>query len=92
MLPWLRLWKSLKHTYTLPKNGLLAALSAQTCSLSRPDAAEMCAPTKYGFDQFFWSATRAGVRLSMCETVMAVSALMPPCSILVSVRFVASVA
>ncbi len=52
----------------------------------------MLAGTKYGLDQFDWSATRAAVRLSMCETVIAVVELMPPCWILVSVRFVASVA
>ncbi len=76
----------------MPKKLLVAALSAQTCSLSRPEEAAMCAGTKTGADQFAWSATPAGVRLSMCETVIAVLALMPPCSILVSVRFVASVA
>jgi hypothetical protein len=75
----------------LPKNGLLLALSAQICSLSRPAEAAMCAGTKNGLDQFDWSATRAGVGLSMCETVMASVELMPPRWILVSVRFVASV-
>ena len=67
-------------------------MSAHTCSLSRPAEAAMLAGTKYGFDQFDWSATRAGVRLSMCETVIPVEPLTPPCWILVSVRFVASVA
>jgi hypothetical protein len=52
----------------------------------------MLAGTKYGLDQFDWSATPLGVRLSMCETVIASVELMPPRSILVSVRFVASVA
>src|SRR5438093_1890649 len=33
-LPPLRLRNDAKQTYTLPKNGLLAALSAQICSLS----------------------------------------------------------
>ena len=51
----------------------------------------MWAGTKYGFDQFDWSAIRCSVTSSMCETVMAKVEFTPPCLMIVSVRFVARV-
>ena len=44
-----------------------------------------------GFDQFDWSVTRAGVGLSMCETVTVLAESMRPGWIGVLVRLLASV-
>src|SRR5919109_318009 len=45
--PWLSLRKSAQQTYTLPKNLLEAALSAQTCSLSEKVVCD-CGDTSVG--------------------------------------------
>jgi hypothetical protein len=74
----------------VPEEGTRRGVSAQICSLSSPAVADACVATKDGLDQFCCCATRAGVTLSMEETVTANVLLFPP-PILVSVRFVASV-
>ena len=56
----------------MPKNGLDAALSAQICSLSRPELIAACGAAKNGRDQLAWSAIRSCVTLSIEDTVTPV--------------------
>src|SRR5438132_11145582 len=56
--------------YALPKNGLVAALSAQTCSLSEKRAA-FCFVTITGADQPAFDPAIAAARSTVYETVAA---------------------
>ena len=58
------------HSYTRPKNGLLAALSAQICSLSLK-VVELCLDTTTGAIQAFLSPAAAAATLSVRETATA---------------------
>src|SRR5439155_20383279 len=57
--PWLR--NEAQQMYTWPKKGLLAALSAQICSLSL-NVVDDCRDAMTGAFQLLWSATIAGVK------------------------------
>src|SRR5213592_1529856 len=73
--PWLR--NEAQQMYTWPKKGLLAALSAQICSLSL-NVVDDCRDAMTGAFQLLWSATIAGVKAeapSMRETAIASSPL-----------------
>src|SRR5438105_15297940 len=58
------------HSYTPPKHGLLAALSAQICSLSLK-VVELCLDTTTGAIQAFFSPAAAPATLSVRETATA---------------------
>src|SRR6516225_2250388 len=63
-------WNIAQQTYTLPKNGLDAALSAQTCDLSEKVVLD-CREITTGFIHELLSWMLPEVGLSMRETAMA---------------------
>src|SRR3954451_18470315 len=60
------------HTYTLPKNELLAALSAQICSLSL-NSAPFCFVTITGAIHAVFTLAAAAATLSVRDTAIAAS-------------------
>ena len=71
-----------QHTYTLPKNGLDEALSAQTCSLSL-NVVDACFEMTTGSIQALALPAAAAAGLSVRETAMA-SKPLKVCSLLVA--------
>src|SRR5215211_3886263 len=69
-------WNLAKHTYTLPKNRLEEALSAQICSLSA-NVAELCLLTITGCRQTASLPAAALWGSSVRETAMASNPLIP---------------
>src|SRR5215207_3284147 len=59
--------KLAQHTYTFPKNSLLAALSAQICSLSA-NVAELCLDTRTGIIQALLLPATAPLMSSVLDT------------------------
>jgi hypothetical protein len=73
-LPLLSLRNAALQTYTLPKNGLDAALSAQICSLSL-NVVDDCFETITGAFQASASPAAAAATLSVRETARATGPL-----------------
>src|SRR5215216_880956 len=69
-------WNLAKHTYTLPKNRLEEALSAQICSLSA-NVAELCLLTITGCRHADSSPAAAASGSSVRETAIASKPLNP---------------
>ncbi len=67
--PWLLLRNEAQHTYARPKNGLAAALSTQTCSLS--ENVEDCFEITTGAGQAEAVPAAAACGLSVQETAIA---------------------
>ena len=71
-------WNFAQQTYTLPKNGLEAALSAQTCDLSEKVVFD-CLEITTGVIHELFLRMLSGVGLSMRDTAMASNPLkLPP--------------
>src|SRR5437763_1864587 len=77
--------KAAQQTYTVPKNGLEAALSAQTCSLSE-NVVDDCREMRTGSAQADASPAAAAWTLSVCETAIA-SKPLNACSLRVAPTF-----
>ena len=70
-------WNIAQQTYTLPKNGLEVALSAQICDLSEKVVFD-CLDTTTGLIHELLLPMLSGVGLSIRETAIASNPLKPP--------------